>query len=87
MRIKGSRMSAKKHMLKHELIPEHSKLSDKEVKELLKSYNINMKELPKILVSDPAIAHLNAKEGDVIKITRMSRTAGEVTFYRGVVKE
>ena len=42
-------------------------------------------ELPKIKKDDLAIAHLGAKQGDVIKIIRKSSTAGEVFFYRGVV--
>ena len=80
-------MSAKKSGVDHELVPEHSKLSDKKVKALLELYNVTIRELPKILVSDPAITHLTVKEGDVIKIGRKSRTAGEIAFYRGVVKE
>jgi len=80
-------MSTKRTQIKHELVPEHSKLSDKEAKALLKTYNITIRELPKILIFDPAIAHLNVKEGDIIRIRRKSRTAGGVIFYRGVVKE
>ena len=80
-------MSAKKDMIKHELVPEHTKLSDKETQELMSTYNIVLRELPKILISDPAINHLNVKEGDVIKIKRNSRTAGEIYFYRGVIKD
>ena len=80
-------MSAKKAKVVHELIPEHTKLSDKEAKALLKEYNITIKEIPKILISDQAISHLSVKEGDIVKITRKSRTAGETIYYRGVVKE
>ena len=78
---------AKKDQVNHELVPEHTKLSDKEAKDLMKTYNVSLRELPKILISDPAIKHLNVKEGDVIKIKRTSRTAGEIYFYRGVVKD
>ena len=69
----------------HLLIPQHEKLPDKEKAELLKKYNITVNALPKILLSDPAIAELNIKEGDVIKITRKSPTSGESFYYRGVV--
>ena len=72
---------------KHILIPKHIKLSAKERDDLFKNYNISLKELPKIRKDDPAIARLNVKEGDVIKILRQSVTAGEVGFYRGVVSE
>lgn len=69
----------------HMLVPEHVKLNEKEKKELLEKYHISLKELPKIRKKDPSIAHLDAKEGDVIKIIRKSPTAGEAIFYRGVV--
>jgi len=78
---------AKTEKIEHELVPEHSKLSEKEAKDLLKKYNITIKEIPKILINDPAIIHLDVKEGDIIKIKRPSRTAGETVFFRGVIKE
>ena|SRR3989338_4062728 len=70
---------------KHVLVPKHDKVSEKEKKELFSSYNITLFELPKILITDPAIRSLNVKIGDVIKITKKSQTAGEVVYYRGVV--
>lgn len=70
---------------KHNLVPRHSKLSDKERKEILTFYKISPKELPKIKKKDAAIANLEVKEGDIIKITRASLTAGESIFYRTVV--
>lgn len=73
--------------ISHFLVPEHTKLSDKDKKELFEKYNIQMKQLPKIFSSDPAIRHLDVKENDVIKIKRTSPTAGSVVFYRGVINE
>tara|TARA_Y100000310_G_scaffold46298_1_gene43006 strand:+ start:144 stop:392 length:249 start_codon:yes stop_codon:yes gene_type:complete len=70
---------------KHALVPKHSKLSDKEKKELLEKYNITLNELPRILKDDPAINSLSVKSGDIVKITRSSKTAGTALFYRGVV--
>ena len=70
---------------KHLLIPKHSKLSDSQKEKLLEKYKISEKELPKILKTDPAIISLDAKPGDVIKITRNSQTASEAVFYRVVV--
>jgi DNA-directed RNA polymerase subunit H len=78
---------AKSDKIEHELIPEHSKLSEKDAKDLLKKYSLTIREIPKILITDPAIAHLDVKEGDIIKIKRNSRTAGETVFFRGVIKE
>ncbi|MEM2121457.1 MAG: DNA-directed RNA polymerase subunit H [Candidatus Woesearchaeota archaeon] len=73
--------------IKHVLVPEHIKLSEAEKKELLEKYKISLNELPRILKNDPAIAHLNVKEGDVIKIIRKSESAGESIYYRVVVNE
>lgn len=70
---------------KHILVPKHAKASEKEVKEVLEKFHITELQLPRILVSDPAIQHLDVKEDDIIKITRPSPTAGETTFYRRVV--
>ena len=72
---------------KHYLVPKHAKLSEKEKQELLEQYGVTVKELPKILRKDPAIIHLNAAVGDVIKVMRNSPTAVEAVFYRGVVDE
>ncbi|MBW2993242.1 DNA-directed RNA polymerase subunit H [Candidatus Woesearchaeota archaeon] len=71
--------------IKHILVPEHTKLSDKEKKAVLEKYNLTIKELPKIKKIDPAIAKLNAKSGDVIKIIRKSETAGKSIYYRVVI--
>ncbi len=78
-------MATSKEPLQHVLIPKHTKLSEKEKEELFNKYNISIRELPKILTSDPAIRHLDAKENDIIKIERNSITAGSSVFYRGVI--
>lgn len=69
----------------HILVPKHSKLNDKEKKDLLEKYDISLKELPRVLKKDPAIKSLSPKVGDIIKIIRKSPTAGEAIFYRYVV--
>ncbi len=69
----------------HELAQKHSKLSEKDKKEFLKKYNATLKELPKILTTDPAIRELGVKQGDVVVIERKSRTSGISLFYRGVI--
>jgi len=74
----------KAYIESHSLVPKHEKLSEKEKEELFKKYNISIKELPRILKKDPAISKLDPKLGDVIKITRQSKTAGEAVFYRGI---
>lgn len=84
---KKKRVSDTTAELQHFLVPVHIKVSDKEKEELLKKYNVTIKELPKIYADDPAIRHLEAKENDIIKIIRKSPTAGEAVFYRGVINE
>lgn len=79
-------MAKKKFKIdKHVLIPKHSKVSEAEKKKVLEKYNISLSELPKIPKTDAAIASLDAKAGDVIKILRSSPTANESVFYRVVV--
>ncbi|MFH1408381.1 MAG: DNA-directed RNA polymerase subunit H [Nanoarchaeota archaeon] len=74
----------KVNIKKHDLIPKHVKASEREKKQILDQYQISIKELPKILKSDPALLDLNVEVGDMIKIMRKSPTAGESTYYRVV---
>ena len=69
----------------HELVPTHEKITDQEKQDLLDRYHVSLLEMPKIRVDDSAIAHLDAKRGDIIKITRPSFTAGHAHYYRVVV--
>ena len=71
---------------KHRLVPKHVKLSDSEKKKLFGDYHIDIKGLPRILKEDSAIAKLNAKPGDIIKIERASKTAGTTFYYRVVIE-
>ena len=70
---------------KHILTPKHLKLSEKEKVQLFEKYHVTSKEMPKILKTDAALRELDAKLGDMIKITRKSPTAGESVFYRVVI--
>lgn len=71
---------------KHKLVPKHSILGDAEKQELLKQYNITLNHLPRILLTDPMVKFLDAKVGDVVKISRESPTAGRAVYYRVVVR-
>jgi len=73
-------------IIQHELVPKHEILTDKEKKDVLENFEVNENQLPKITVSDPVIELIGASPGDVIKITRKSKTAGEAVYYRFVVK-
>jgi len=70
---------------KHILTPKHAKLSEKEKGQIFEKYQVTSKEMPKILKTDAALRELDAKPGDVIKVTRKSATAGEAVFYRVVI--
>ena len=74
-------------ILKHELVPGHVILEEKEKKELLEKLKITTINLPKILTNDPVVKTIGAKEGDVLKIIRKSATAGTSIYYRVVVKK
>lgn len=74
------------NITKHTLVPKHIILNDKEREELLNTYGITTRHLPRILESDPVVKAINAKIGDVLKIVRKSATAGVANYYRIVVK-
>ena len=81
------KMPEKFDIKKHIFVPEHKKLNQKEAKEVLDKFGIHFGNLPKILITDPAISNLGVKQGDIIQIKRKSDTAGDTIFYRGVVNE
>jgi DNA-directed RNA polymerase subunit H len=73
-------------LLNHNLVPQHILLSENETQQVLKQYNIEKEQLPKIKNKDPVIVEIGANVGDVVKIIRKSQTAGEAEFYRLVIE-
>jgi DNA-directed RNA polymerase subunit H len=73
--------------MSNSLIPKHSKLSDSDKKQLIEKYSIALKQLPRVLLTDPSITKLGVKVGDIVKIDRDSKTAGKAVFYRAVVEK
>ncbi|HDS58968.1 MAG TPA: DNA-directed RNA polymerase subunit H [Thermoplasmatales archaeon] len=73
------------NILKHELVPYFKVLSREEVEKLLSVYGISKGDLPKMVVTDPVSRAIGTREGDVVKIVRRSRTAGESVAYRLIV--
>lgn len=69
---------------KHDLIPKHELIDDvKEIESIIKDNNLKSKhQLPIILKTDPMAKYLNLKTGDIVKITRVSQTAGQYIVYR-----
>ncbi|MDD1763481.1 MAG: DNA-directed RNA polymerase subunit H [Methanobacteriaceae archaeon] len=75
----------KKDILKHELVPDHVVLKKNQITKMLKEMDVHPEQLPKINLDDPVAKAIGAKEGDVIKITRKSQTAGKFISYRLVL--
>ena len=67
----------------HTLQPKHTKLSEKETKELRNKLNISKAQLPKIFLNDPAVPEECSVE-DVIKIERKEEN-NMVIYYRVIV--
>ena len=71
--------------LKHKFVPKHTLMTEEEVNNLLKEYNISKYQLPKIVAKDPIVKIMGAKAGDVVKIERKSQTAKRTFNYRCVI--
>lgn len=71
----------------HRLVPMHEVLSQEQVETLFTTYNVSPQNLPIIFVGDAALTGLDAKMGDIIRITRPSPTAGTAVYYRRVSYE
>ncbi|MHA1221636.1 MAG: DNA-directed RNA polymerase subunit H [Candidatus Heimdallarchaeota archaeon] len=74
------------NILNHELVPEHTILSEEEQNELLSKYKIQPDQLPKILNTDPTVLATDGKPGQIVKIVRKSQTAKYATVYRFIVE-
>ena len=73
-------------VLNHEMVPDHQIMGEEEVADLLATYQISLEQLPKMYHDDPAVKAIGGDIGNVIRITRDSRTAGRAEAYRLVVK-
>lgn len=70
--------------VEHILIPKHEILNEEEEKKVLEKLNCTKSQLPRIKIDDPAIAHMNPKKGDIVRIYRVEKHAKSI-YYRVVV--
>lgn len=72
------------NITKHVLVPKHEVITDeKEIAGLVERYNVKSRhQFPLILKSDPVAKYYGIKPGQVVKITRVSPSAGEYVMYR-----
>ena len=74
----------------HDLVPKHEVISESEKELLQKNSDFDINNLPKIKINDPVVKELTKSNsvsiGDVLKITRNSKTAGEFISYRIVIE-
>lgn len=84
-------MSSKKEKpefspLPHKLVPKHEIVPTEEAKAIIERYGVAPTQFPAMLESDPVAIELGAKAGELIRITRSSRTSGAAVYYRIVVR-
>jgi DNA-directed RNA polymerase subunit H (RpoH/RPB5) len=71
------------NILNHSLVPEHRVISDDEVEQVMKKYNIIDKiQFPDISRFDPVARVIGLRPGEVCHIIRPSKTAIEANYYR-----
>lgn len=80
------------NVLEHELVPEHSLLSEQEADKILAKLKITRDQLPKIRKDDACIRLLERIEGPInpgriVQIRRKSDTAEEFVIYRLVISK
>jgi len=78
------------NVLEHKLVPEHRLLSPEEAEEVLKGLKVTRDQLPKIRKTDPVIrvlerVHGPIEEGRIIRVLRLTQTAGVSEAYRLVI--
>ena len=78
------------NVLEHKSVPEHRLLTPEEAGEVLARLVITRDQLPKIRKTDPVIrvlerVHGEIAEGSIVRVFRLTQTAGVSEAYRLVV--
>ena len=64
------------------LVPTHEIMTEDEIADEFSDVEYDFKDLPRIRSKDPVVKAIDAKPGDVLRITRESQTAGVFVTYR-----
>ncbi len=85
------------NVFENHMVPRHSLATEEEIATILEKFEIDRKQLPKILIIDPCVKALSQQHkkegkdqiqtGDVIRIDRESPTAGVYHYYRFVIED
>jgi len=70
----------------HRAVPEHRKLDEDAIEEVLERYGAEKDDLPETERTDAALKQMDVEVGDVIEIERESPTAGKTHYYRVVIE-
>lgn len=78
------------NVLEHVLVPEHHLLTPEEEEQLLQRLKVTRDQLPKIRKVDPVIhilekIHGPIEEGRIVRVRRLTTTAGASEAYRLVI--
>ncbi len=78
------------NVLEHKMVPEHRLLTPEEGDRTLQALRITRDQLPKIRKTDPVIrvlekVHGDIREGSIIRVARLTQTAGVSEAYRLVI--
>jgi len=69
-------------IVEHIKVPHHEVIGEEEKQEVLKKYNTEDMNLPKISRDDAMAKYLGMIPGEVVKILRSSPTSGSAVYYR-----